>query len=158
MDEEACTALARFESLLRSALTERCLPGVANQDLESAYLLILVQDLTWALMRPVAGTTKRALHFTHTPQFIPPVGFNTPVEAENWLSCGSLVLRRCILAIITSLFLPAASCGALVPQCGRGTPFWTTMRSLHNAEDRKTLLDKAALWNTSLRQAVDFYW
>ncbi len=30
------------------------------------------------------------------------------------------------------------------------------MRSLHNAEDRKTLLDKAALWNTGLREAVDF--
>ena len=65
--------------------------------LESAHLLILVQDLTWGLMRPVAGTTKRASHFMHTPQFIPPVGFNAPVEAENWLSCGSLVLRRCIL-------------------------------------------------------------
>jgi hypothetical protein len=41
-----------------------------------------------ALMRPVAGTTKRALHFMHTRQFIPPAGFDTPVEAENWLSCG----------------------------------------------------------------------
>jgi hypothetical protein len=157
-DEEARRAVAQFESLLRSALSERRLPGFANQDLESAHLLSLVQDLTWGLMRPVAGTTKRALHFMHTPQFIPPVGFNTPVEAENWLSCGSLVLRRCILAIVASLFLPAAACGALVPECGRGTPFWTTMRSLHNADDRKTLSDKATLWNPQLREAVDFYW
>ncbi|MDX6457137.1 MAG: hypothetical protein QOE55_834, partial [Acidobacteriaceae bacterium] len=45
-------AVAQFESLLRSALSERRLPGFANQDLESAHLLILVQDLTWGLMRP----------------------------------------------------------------------------------------------------------
>jgi hypothetical protein len=32
------------------------------------------------------------------------------------------------------------------------------MRSLHNADDRKTLSDKAALWNPGLREAVDFYW
>jgi hypothetical protein len=32
------------------------------------------------------------------------------------------------------------------------------MRSLHNADDRKTLSDNATLWNPELREAVDFYW
>jgi hypothetical protein len=140
-----------------AALSKRRLPGFANQDLESAHLLVLVQDLTWGLVGPLAGTTKRALHFMHTPQFIPPAGFNTPVEAENWLPCGSLVLRRSILAIVASLFLPAAACGALVPECGRGTPFWITMRWLHDADDGRPSRIKR-LFVIRAARGRDFYW
>jgi hypothetical protein len=113
------------------------------------------EQAAWAEMvgRRFFRTQLHAYTAVHTVPWV-----QHTVEAEFWLSCGSLALRRCILAIVASLFLLAAACGALVPECGRGTPFWTTMRSLHNADDRKTLSDRAALWNPGLREAVDFYW
>jgi len=74
-------------------------------------------------MRPVSGTSRRALHFMQTPQFKMPFGFNTPVEAANWLSSGSLRLRRSILAVIASLLLPTSLRSTWPQRPGEESPF-----------------------------------
>jgi len=55
--------------------------------------------VAWALMRPVRGTRYRVAHFFEGSRFAMPFGFNTPVDAPDWLSYGSIILRRFLLRI-----------------------------------------------------------
>lgn len=158
VDQHAIVALTQFESMLRTALAEQGVRNFDTFDYACTDLIDPVLDLAWALMRPVSGTSRRALHFMQTPQFMMPFGFNTPAEVASSLSCGSLSLRRCILAVIASLLLPASICNTLVSEAGRGTPFWTTMRSLHSPDDRRTFQERASRWNPVLREVLNFYW
>jgi hypothetical protein len=103
---------------------------------DSMVLIEPIQDLAWALMRPVSWSSLRALHFLQTPQFKVPPGLNTPVESSNWLASGPIGLRRSLLAVIASLILPASMCRTLIPDAGRGSPFWTKLRACHSPADR----------------------
>jgi hypothetical protein len=80
------------------------------------------------------------------------------VEEDRWRLCGSLGLRRSILAVIASLLLPASLRGTLVSEAGRGTPFWIRLRSLHSPAHRKGFQDRAARSNPLLLEAMEFYW
>ena len=157
VDPQAITALVEFESLLRDSLSKTTFDGFTGRSRASGKLLDMVQDMSWALMRPVAGTPHRALHFLATLQFPVPFGFNTPVHVEDWLSRGSLLLRRSILAVIARLFLPAPACSTLLSQAGRGIPFWTELRSLHSGEDRSGLDRKSRRWSSEHCDALEFY-
>jgi hypothetical protein len=77
-------------------------------------------------------------------EFRVPMGFNTPVNADNWLSCGPLAVRRSILAVFASLILPTQASGTLISHCGRGRTFWKAMKSLHCSENRQAFKDRAA--------------
>ena len=158
VDQHAISALLFFESMLRTAILMLCRPVVTNSDYDCTNIIEPVQDVAWALMRPVSGTSRRALHFMQTPQFKMPFGFNTPVEAANWLSSGSLCLRRSILAVIASLLLPTSLQSTLVSEAGRGKSFWIRLHSFHSPEDRQEFRQRAARWNTLLVEAMDFYW
>jgi hypothetical protein len=85
------------------------------------------------------------------------MSFNTPVDVDNWLSCGPVQVCRSILAVLSSLLLPAALCGRLVYPYGRGRAFWESMRYLHNPEQRRAFRDRSDFWNPDLAEAVDFY-
>jgi hypothetical protein len=158
VDQHAISALLFFESMLRTAIVMRCRPPAANSDYDCTNIIEPVQDVAWALMRPVSGTSRRALHFMQTPQFKMPFGFNTPVEAANWLSSGSLRLRRSILAVIASLLLPTSLRSTLVSEAGKGKSFWISLRSLHSPKDQKEFRQRVARWNPPLVGAMDFYW
>jgi hypothetical protein len=94
-------ALVFFESLLRDAIAQRREADASAYGF--AILIEPIQDLAWALMRPVPGSSLRVLHFMQTQQFRVPPGLNTPIESSNWLASGSIGLRRCLLAVIASL-------------------------------------------------------
>jgi hypothetical protein len=71
-----------------------------------------------ALMLLVAGSPYRALHSLRTPAFPVPLGFNTPVNSNNWLCCGPLPIRRSIFGVLASLLLPPTLCDTLIPDGG----------------------------------------
>jgi hypothetical protein len=156
-DQQALFAVAHLERQLRAGVGGNRILDLIDRLLPSENLLLFVEDMTWALMLPLDGSPFRVLHSMRTPQFRVPMGFNTPVDADNWLSCGPLQVRRSILAVLSSLLLPAALCGTLVSPCGRGREFWKSMKYLHNAEQRQAFRDRAACWNPGLAEAVEFY-
>jgi TniQ len=155
VDQSAISALLTFESMLRNAINQPR-RGLANAS-ELGVSLGPIRDLAWALMRPVSGTSFRALHFLHLPQFRMPHGFNTPAEASNWLACGPIGVRRSILAVIASLILPASICQTLTHGVGRGLPFWTKLRSYHTPDTRREFERRAAKWSECDANALEFY-
>jgi len=120
-------------------------------------LLLFVEDATWALMQSAVGTQYRALHTLQTMEFRVPMGFNTPVSADHWLSCGSLEIRRSILAVLASLILDTQTCSTLISYYGKGRTFWKAMKLLHRSEDNQAFKDRAANWSPDMIDAVDFY-
>jgi hypothetical protein len=71
------------------------------------------------------------------------MGFNNPVTADNWLSCGPLGVRRSILAVLASLILPGEASGTLISHSGRGGKFWKSVKSLLCSEDNQAFRDRA---------------
>jgi hypothetical protein len=150
---QSILAVARLECLLRAALTGNRIANLGDRLLASQSLLLFLEDATWALMQPVAGTQYRALHTLQTMEFRVPMGFNTPVNADNWLSRGPLAVPR------TSGCPPfhprraresdLAHRGQRHPvsHCGRGRTFWKAMKPLRCSEDRQALKDRAARWD-----------
>ncbi|MBB5063557.1 hypothetical protein [Granulicella mallensis] len=72
VDQFAISALLLFESLLRDAIAQRR-DGDASA-YGFAILIEPIQDLAWALMRPVPGSSLRVLHFMQTQPFRVPPG------------------------------------------------------------------------------------
>ena len=72
--------------MLRDAIAQRREADASAYDF--AFLIEPIQDLTWAMMRPVPGSSLRVLHFMQTQQFRVPPGLNTPIESSNWLASG----------------------------------------------------------------------
>jgi hypothetical protein len=157
IESQPLFAVARLEGLLRAGLTGVRTLDIGDQLIDSQSLLLFVEDVTWALMQPLLGSPFRALHSLQTLQFRVPMGFNTPVQSDSWLSCAPLAIRRSLLAVLASLILPAAVCGTLISQGGRGRDFWKSMKWLHGAENRRELLDRALFWSPDLAEAVEFY-
>lgn len=155
VDQHAISALLFFESMLRDAISRRWEADVPAYDF--MVLIEPIQDLAWALMRPVSWSSLRALHFLQIPQFKVPPGLNTPVESSNWLASGPIGLRRSLLAVIASLILPASMCRTLIPDAGRGLPLWTKLRACHSPADRSEFSQKTARWSRLAAAALDFY-
>ena len=116
-----------------------------------------VADLTWALMRPRAGTCYRILHAMQTPVFPVPPGLNKPTEVPSWLASGGLLLRRCILAVTATLLLPELSYGITGTQQNVGRTFWRSLRSHQSINDSTALRDRAASWDPVLLDVGAFY-
>ena len=112
---QASHALTQLERLLRKALDGHGILMRGRQLVRSDALMLFVEDVTWALMRPLVGTRHRILHAMQTPPFRVPSGLNKPMEVNSWLSFGCLDLRRCILAVIGTLLLPEIYCGLRAP-------------------------------------------
>ena len=72
---------------------------------------------------------------------------DTPIESSNWLASGSISLRRCLLAVIASLILSASKSSTLTSEAGKGLPFWTKMRALHDPEGRSEFSRRTATWS-----------
>jgi hypothetical protein len=141
--------------MLRDAITQQQEADASAYDF--GVLIEPIQDLAWALMRPVSGSSLRVLHFMQTPQFRVPPGLNTPIESSNWLASGSIGLRRSLLAVIASLILPASMCHTLTSEAGRGLPFWTKLRTCHSPEDRSEFSQRTVKWSRLAAAALDFY-
>jgi hypothetical protein len=157
VDEHALSALIFFEAMLRDAIISRYEPDAMEDHDTLGSLVEPIRDLAWALMRPVARSSQRALHFLQTPQFKVPPGLSTPVESSDWLASGPIELRRSLLAVIASLILPASMCRTLTSEAGRGMPFWTKLRTYHSPEDRTEFSQRAAKWSQRAVAALDFY-
>ena len=91
VDQFAISALLFFESLLRDAIAQRREADASASGF--AILIEPIQDLAWALMRPVPGSSLRVLHFMQTQQFRVPPGLNYPNRVFelarfgiNWLA------------------------------------------------------------------------
>jgi hypothetical protein len=151
VDQFAISALLFFESMLRHAISQ--------QSEESGFAIMIepIQDIAWALMRPVSGSSLRVLHFMQTQQFRVPPGLNTPIESPNWLAAGPVALRRCLLAVIASLILSASRTSTLISEAGKGLPFWTKMRALHAPEDRNEFSRRTARWSRLAAAGLEFY-
>jgi hypothetical protein len=53
---------------------------------------------------------------------------------------------------------PAASmCRTLIPDAGRGLPFWTKLRACHSPADRSEFSQRTARWSRLAAAALDFY-
>jgi hypothetical protein len=156
-ESQSLFAVARLECLLRAALAGNRVVNLGDRYLSGQSLLLFVEDATWALMQPVVGTQYRVLHTLQTTEFRVPMGFNTPVSADYWLSCGPLEIRRSILAVLASLILDTQICSTLMSHCGRGRTFWKAMKLLHCSEDRQAFKYRAASWSPDLIDTVDFY-
>ena len=157
-DPQALFQVAQFERLLRSALANERILILGKYSLASECLLLFAEDMARALMRPLVGSQYRILHALQTPQFRVPSGFNTPVDVPSWLSSGSLVLRRSIIAILANLVLSEISHCSLGSEGIRGRAFWKTLRSLQDPNDGRTLRDRAVCWGHVLPEVVEFYW
>ena len=155
VDQHAISALLFFESMLRDAIAQR--QGAVTSAYDFAFPIEPIQDLAWALMRPVPGSSLRVLHFMQTQQFKVPPGLNTPIESSNWLASGSIGLRRSLLAVIASLILSASRCSTLTSEAGKGLPFWTKMRALHGPEDRSEFSRRTAAWSRLAAAGLEFY-
>jgi hypothetical protein len=154
---QAISAVASLERLLREGLSGKRAISLTATTLSTESLFMFVEDMAWALMLLVDGTPYRALHSLRTPAFLVPMGFNTPVDSNDWLCCGPLPIRRSILGVIASLLLPPTLCGTLIPDSGTGVAFWRSLRALQNSEQRRAFRDRADRWNAELREAIDFY-
>jgi hypothetical protein len=124
---------------------------------DSMVLIEPIQDLAWALMRPVSWSSLRALHFLQTLQFKVPPGLNTPVESSNWLAWGDWLAPK-----------PLGSDRQLDPArfnvpnsytaCRKGDlPFWTKLRACHSPADRSEFSQRTARWSRLAAAALDFY-
>jgi len=108
-------------------------------------------------MQPAAGTQHRVLHTLQTTEFRVPMGFNTPVNADNWLSCGPLAVRRSILAVFASLIIATQASGTLISHCGRGRTFWKAMKIPPLLRGPPGLQGPCRRLEPDLIDAVDFY-
>ena len=153
---EPVVAVAYFERMLRSAIDAEFISTFGESSRQAASLLGFVEDMAWALMRPVAGTPYRILHAVQRSPFLMPFGFNTPVDVPHWLSAGCLQLRRCIFAILASLLLPETSRRPLTSAYHSQQDIWAIMKSRHSPEDEAELRDRANSWDLTLRSAVRF--
>ena len=151
------TRVTQLERLLRKALDGHGIPMRGRQLVRSDALMLFVEDVTWALMRPLVGTRHRILHAMQTPPFRVPSGLNKPMEVNSWLSFGCLDLRRCILAVIGTLLLPELYCGFLSAEQIEGRTFWSRLRAHHSSEDWNSLQDRAASWDPLLFSIVAFH-
>jgi hypothetical protein len=121
-------------------------------------LLRFVEDMAWALMCPLEGSPHRLLHIVQRSAFRVPFGFNTPADVPDWLSCGPLLLRRSILAVLASLLLGDEIGRFLSPADHSARPMWLVMKSRHCVDDNKRLKNRAELWHYAFQKAVGFYW
>lgn len=154
---QSLLAVARMEALLRGALAGDRIVDLGNQLVTGQEFLRFIEDTVWALMVPVPGTQYRVLHELRTPQFPVPRGFNTPVNADNWLSCGPLGVRRSLMAVLASLLSPDAIRDTLQSQAGSRRSFWRSMNSLHCPEDRQAFAERTSRWSSEIIDAVQFY-
>jgi hypothetical protein len=92
-----------------------------------------------------------------TPAFPVPMGFNTPVESNNWLCCDPLPIRRSIFGVLASLLLPPTPCGTLIPDSGTGIAFWKSVGALQSPEQRRAFRARTDRWSVELLEAIDFY-
>jgi hypothetical protein len=156
-ESQSLFAVVRLERLLRAALAGNRIVNLGDRYLSGQSLLLFAEDATWALMQPVVGTQYRVLHTLQTTEFRVPMGFNTPVSTDHWLSCGPLGIRRSILAVLASLILDTQTCSTLISHCGRGRTLWKAMKLLYCSEDRQAFKYRAASWSPDLIDAVAFY-
>lgn len=159
VDVFACASLANFESALRAAISGKHVSMPTGIALPGSSLLQFVQDMVWALMRPVQGTPHRIVHALQRDPFRMPFGFNTPVEVSHWLSFGSLLLRRCLLAVIAGLLQPE---NPLWPPdfgtLGVGTrKFWRLLRERMPPSVAAELSERAEQWHPILCDMSGFY-
>jgi hypothetical protein len=70
---------------------------------------------------------------------------------------GGRGLRRSLLAVIASLIPPASMCRTLIPDAGRGLPFWTKLRACHSPADRSEFSQRTARWSQLAAAALDLY-
>jgi hypothetical protein len=158
-DVVACASLANFEPALRAAISGKHVSMPTGITVPGSSLLQFVQDMVWALMRPVQGTPHRLVHTLQRDPFRMPFGFNTPADVSHWLSFGSLPLRRCLLAIIAGLLQPEnplwpADFGTL----GVGTRrFWRLMKERMSPSATAELLARAEQWHPILCDTSGFY-
>ncbi|MBB5063556.1 hypothetical protein HDF15_001898 [Granulicella mallensis] len=66
-------------------------------------------------------------------------------------------MRRCLLAVIASLILSASKSSTLTSEAGKGLPFWTKMRALHDPEDRSEFSRRTATWSRLAAARLEFY-
>jgi hypothetical protein len=151
---EAEVALAEFESILRNMISRRSVSDLRRR----AHCLILAQDLAWALMRPVRGTPYRVAHFFKGPRFAMPFGFNTPVEVPDWLSCGSITLRRFLLSFVAALHYSDGSRESMALASKTHKQIWVELRSNLSERDAAELKSRAVHWDLAVRDELDFYW
>lgn len=158
-DAFACESLANFESTLRAAISAKHVSMPNGAAIPGRSLLQFVQDLVWALMKPLQGTPHRIVHALQRDPFRMPFGFNTPVDVSHWLSFGSLLLRRCLLAVVAGLLQPEnplwpADFGTL----GVGTRrFWRLLRERLSPSAAAELLARAEQWHPILCEMSGFY-
>jgi hypothetical protein len=72
---------------------------------ENVEVVAVVEDLTWALMRPVKDDGTRLLHFFQTRAFPTPKGMRVPISVAQ-LGRADLLQRRTLLAAIACLLSP----------------------------------------------------
>ena len=159
IDEIACASLANFESALCRAISGKHVSIFSGVAVPGDSLLQFLQDVVWALMRPVQGTPHRIVHALQRDPFRMPFGFNTPVEVSHWLSFGYLPLRRCLLAVVAGILQPEnplwpADFGTL----GVGTKrFWRLLRERMSPSAVTELIDRAEQWHPTLYDRSGFY-
>jgi hypothetical protein len=82
--------LTPWTRLLRAGLAGQRIVDLNDRMLSTERLFIFVEDMSWALMLLVTGSPYRALHLLQTDAFPVPMGFNTPVKSDHWMSYGPL--------------------------------------------------------------------
>jgi hypothetical protein len=147
-----------LERVLRAAIAGRRVALASGKSVPGHSLLQFVNDLVWALMSPLRGTCYRIIHTVQRSPFRIPPGFNTPVDVPNWLSFGSLRVRRCLLSVLAGLLQPE---NALWPadfgNLGVGTRvFWRSVRGGMHQDAFCALADRAEHWDPTLADLSGF--
>lgn len=151
---EAEVALAQFEHILRNTISKKPVSGTRRRSRR----LRFAQDVAWALMRPVRGTRYRVAHFFEGSRFAMPFGFNTPVDVPDWLSCGSIILRRCLLSLVAALYYSDGSRESMSLAAKTHKQIWAELRSKLSERDAAELQSRAVHWDLAMQDELDFYW
>lgn len=148
-------ALAIFEHILLDAISDQA-PGRIQREIGCPLRFTL--DVAWALMRPLRSTRYRVAHALEGTCFQMPYGFNTPVDVPDWLSRGSIILRRFLLSVTASLHFPDGSRESMALTGRSHREMWTELRAALSAPDAEELRRRAAHWDIAIRDELDFYW
>jgi hypothetical protein len=133
-------------------------PGAKPFDLggTAEEVVAVVEDLTWALMRPIYGDGTRVLHLFQTPAFPAPRGLRVPFDVPT-LSRANLFLRRSILAVIACVLKPGEfyALGQSSPYLGLPSTCFIFLKTLGDA-NTATFVSKAHRWPPDFRHRMQW--
>jgi hypothetical protein len=124
-DKESLVLLSEFEQAVISALSGKPAVSSSLPPADNLELVAFVEDLTWALMRPVKDDGTRLLHFFETRAFPTPKGMRVPISVDKLKLCKKFRTSAPAQEKLVLVVPPASSGGSYSSfLCDGLKPIW----------------------------------